>query len=133
MRRYLTAALIAVLVSACADGVEEPTSSVAPNRVRIEPWGGGQSFGVLVGVSVQLTAQVLDPKSQPLVPQPEVVFSSTEPNQVAVTTGGRVTGVDVGHAWVFARVTGTAAARHDSVAVYVTRFASPSGRRERTP
>lgn len=132
MRWSQAAVLVFGLGSGCAGVAEEPTDPGIPNRVRIEPWGGGGTFGVLVGVSVPLTAQVLDRNGQPVVPQPEVVFSSTQPNQVAVTPGGGVTGVDVGHAWVFARVTGAAAARPDSVAIYVTRFASPTGRRERT-
>lgn len=127
LKPALVGVLVGCLAGGCGDGGSgpEPGEPIPAYRVEIDTGGLGRDFGLLLGVSANLAARVLDRSGNLLVPQPEIEFTSTQPNKVAVTTAGRVTGVDLGWAWIHARVTGAVAARPDSVRVSVFWFASP--------
>ena len=122
--RYLVRTLLVLPLLACSESPTEPPESVSL-RVEIMMHGSpATEFGLVVGVSVDLTAVVLNRNGTPLDPQPEVVFTSDQPTKVAVTSSGRVTAVDGGWAWVHARTT-TVAARPDSVSVSTVRPLGP--------
>jgi hypothetical protein len=64
---------------ACSESPTDPPASVSL-RVEIMRFGSpATEFGLVVGVSTDLTAVVLDRSGTPLDPQPEVVFTSDQP------------------------------------------------------
>lgn len=81
--------------------------------------GSGHSFVMSVGVSIDLTAEVLDSMGAKVTPQPTVTFQSTAPGVVATTAGGHLTALAPGSAYVRAEVSGDRRFRPDSVAVRV--------------
>jgi hypothetical protein len=111
-------------LSACGESTTELGEPVSA-RVEIMMSGSeAAEFGLVVGVSVDLTAIVFDRNQRPLDPQPQVEFSSSQPTKVAVTDAGRVTAVDGGWAWVHARTVGIDA-YPDSVRAHAVRPLAP--------
>ncbi len=107
-----------MLGSLACDGTETIHPDAPVGRVVIQ-LGGSNPFGMNVGVSIDLTAEVLDSTGHKVTPQPTVTFQSTAPGVVAATAGGHLTALAPGTAYVRAEVSGDRRFRADSVAVMV--------------
>ena len=100
------------------DGTETIHPDAPVGRVVIQ-LGGSNPFSMNVGVSIDVTAEVLDSIGAKVTPQPTVAFQSTAPGVVATTAGGHLTALAPGTAYVRAEVSGDRRFRPDSVAIMV--------------
>jgi hypothetical protein len=100
------------------DGTETIRPDAPVGRVVIQ-LGGTNPFGMNVGVSIDLTAEVFDSMGAKVTPQPTVTFQSTAPGVVTTTAGGHLTALAPGSAYVRAEVSGDRRFRPDSVAILV--------------
>lgn len=104
-------ALLAAMLASCAE-----TPAELPSATTVE--AGAATLALTAGdQTITLTPVVLDQRSRPLLPQPPLTFTSTNPTVVLVSPGGGVTPVSFGTANVIVAFGGVA----DTVAVTVAR------------
>ena len=118
--------LLASLLGACDTNPTTPTTPEVIGRVEIQASGTPRGIAIIKGATITATVRVLDTLGHLVIPQPAVLFASTNEQAFTITSSGLLTAQNEGFGWLRAQVQTVSGYRPDSVLVTIFVFANPT-------